>query len=133
VKLYHGTIKAYADSIQKEGLSPHPENAFHVNSIPPSRGIYLTSKRSWAEMFANWRSEYSKAEPGDLVDFQIHKREDAQPPLNADTTPALVEFEIPYGTLPLKPDPDMASFVQEEALVCDCTVPPQYVKKVEEI
>ena len=135
--LYHGTIKGYADQIQRDGLRAHPENAFHVNSIPVGHGIYLTTSHDWAKEFARYRSAYSRMKPGetDWVNG-IGKRLDGQGPVaDVDVTPVVVKFNVPAGAVEkLVPDADTHMFSSPNPnRVCDCEIPAEYVAGVEEV
>jgi RNA:NAD 2'-phosphotransferase (TPT1/KptA family) len=138
MELYHGTIREYARHILKEGLRPHPENAFHVNYIPIREDrVYLAKTLYNAQVFARIRAMYEAMQPGERHPFlgmfgfvPLHKREDAQEvKSNIDKTPVVITFDVKelgkWGR-----DNDSLSPDDES---CMCTIPPQKIKEVLEL
>ena len=134
MELYHGTIREYARHILKEGLRPHPENAFHVNRIPVHGDrVYLARTFYNAKVFAKIRAAYVEMQPGEsrlfpeMSDYvPLMKAEDGQPARSdIDTTPIVLSFDVSadkWGE-----DEDSLSEADE---TCICTIPPEKVKKI---
>jgi hypothetical protein len=133
---YHGTTLDAAQKIKQSGLKKIHDNALQIENLRDYPYIYLLPIRHYAEMYARFRATYDRAAYGtDLsglpltgYDFGMSwtKLSKVQ---NPTAKPAVVTLSLPSSyRAKLKPDPDSGV-----GLVCQCTIPPQYVRGIREV
>jgi hypothetical protein len=141
--IYHGTTVQAANKIKKEGLIPHRESAF--DTIRSDDGVrlrapympmeteertYVTTKKTIAVMFAQFRTKYERAKPGEAIpwgNIEMIKHSGRQ---MKTANPAVIQFDIPDSWKD-KLEEDVQAISLYGALTCLCTIPPQYVRTVE--
>jgi hypothetical protein len=136
MKVYHGTIKQYAERIKREGLKPEPARAFRLADL---KGIelrdaervqaHVTLSPVIASVYAKFRADYEEAPKGQWIEFGgvpwYQKTTDEQ---LQDATPVVVEFHLPVGW-PLRQDemdPKNLAFVTP-------SIPADYVTGIREV
>jgi hypothetical protein len=140
VIFYHGTTLESARSIQREGLKPHRENAYRIETngiklrnVPSEKlpYIYLTTDQRMAELYADFRTQYAHAPRGAAIDGGgIYKPVKLTTKRWPNAKPAIVELDIPQTIVnSFRPDP------QEDrgGYTCLCIIPPQYIRSIAEV
>jgi hypothetical protein len=104
VKVYHGTIKQFAEHIQREGLKPEPAEAFELISDDgiPIRAIehvqaHVTASLPRAKDYARFRANYERAKHGEWLrgpvpTIQFEKIGGDTIP---DAAPTVIAFDLP--------------------------------------
>lgn len=136
---YHGTTDKAASQIKSVGLRPHRQTSYRMTNFytgnPLHRDIellplvYLTPNKHEAESYAQFRTAYEKALPGELLDFNhgdtkfiktAKKHTD-------NVSPVLITFDVPSEL--------EREFVTDEndndAIMSAKPIPASYIKSIE--
>lgn len=115
MKLYHGTIKQFADHIKREGLKPEPAEALAVALDTDNYGIvdmrkretehlpHVTKELSAAKEYARFRADYERASYGQWIapvsdpNTEVHlpKAEKLTHEQNLAALPVVLTLELP--------------------------------------
>lgn len=137
--LYHGTVKNWLPEIMREGLKPVPSHRFNIFTpeigISPAkleRGthhVYLAENKSYAKRFAEFRSAYLKAKPGNPVmkgerGFLAFNATKMGGDIIPNASPAILAVSLPEDW------PLYSDYPMSDGLYTTRPIPPQFLKVV---
>jgi hypothetical protein len=134
---YHGTTLDAAKQIQREGLKKIPSRALQIQNLQDYPFVYLLPQLDKAEMYARFRAIYDRAPYGtDMSGIPpagynpfVGQWTKTSTTRNPKAKPAVVTIDLPTSfRARLRRDPDSGL-----GLVCQCTIPPQYVRGIREV
>jgi hypothetical protein len=139
MKVYHGTIKQYAERIQREGLKPIPAHRFkaifdrndpiELSDAPgeSSARAHVTPDAKLASEYAKLRAEYAKSAKGQWINTgDFPELEKLATEIIPDASPVVVEFHLPIGW-PLTID------IQDARGYVTPSIPASYVASIREV
>jgi hypothetical protein len=132
MRVYHGTIAEYAESIRCTGLKPCPKNAFRirfgsgraVRSIERVQWAYVSKDDEAARVYAKFRAKYETARTGASIEHEYcyvapkklgRKRK-------ASASPVIIVFNLPDGWK-LADDPLSNECVSKP-------IPPEFIESI---
>lgn len=145
MRLYHGTSEANALEIAKVGLKPSPTQALNVWDLNREEPLgdngdytYLTGIEHVARRFAQFRKDYERAHPGEIVSWPgwftnlyFRKNPNAPEPCTKCSDGAIIAFDIPLTVLDrLGIEEDASSGPEMDAYRTMATIPAEYVTEI---